>query len=92
MITELVPDNFLLSIANKHQCYCLQCVVPQIIWFLVIIIQCIVKIGLVTEIFIPNYQSLFFKLTQVTELSQKNLGKPRLRFFFDATEGLHGYQ
>ena len=67
MITELVPDNFLLSIANKHQCNCLQCVVPQIIyiWFLVIIIQCIVEIGLVTEIFIPNYQSLFFKLTQL---------------------------
>ena len=32
---------------------------------LVIIIQHIVKIGLVAEISIPNYQSLFFKLTQL---------------------------
>ena len=28
--------------------------------------------------FIPNYQLLFFKLTQLAQLSQKNLGKPRL--------------
>ena len=39
----------------------------------VMIIQCIV-----TENFVPNYQSLFFKLTQLAKLSQKNLGKPRL--------------
>ena len=45
---------------------------------LVIIIQCIVKIGFITEMFIPNYQLLFFKLTQLAQLSQKNLGKPRL--------------
>ena len=38
--------------------------------------------GLVTEIFIPNYQPLFFKLTQLAQLSQKNLGKPRLLFLF----------
>ena len=44
----------------------------------VIIIQCIVKIGLVTEMFIPNYQLLFIKLTQLAQLSKKNLGKPRL--------------
>ena len=44
----------------------------------VIIIQFIVKIGLVTEMFIPNYQLLFFKLTQLAQLSQKNLGKSRL--------------
>ena len=35
---------------------------------LVIIIQCIVKIGFVTENFIPNYQSLFFKLTELAQL------------------------
>ena len=46
---------------------------------LVIIIQCIYsKKGLVTEMVIPNYQSLFFKLTQLAQLSQKDLGKPRL--------------
>ena len=28
--------------------------------------QCIVKIGLVTGIFIPNYQSLLFKLAETT--------------------------
>ena len=34
------------------------------LFLLVKIIQCLVKIGLVTETFIANYQSLFFKLTQ----------------------------
>ena len=40
--------------------------------------MCIVKIGLVTEMLILNYQLLFFKLTQLAQLSQKNLGKPRI--------------
>ena len=33
--------------------------------------------------FIPNYQLLFFKLTQLAPLSQKNLGKPRIRRWGD---------
>ena len=45
---------------------------------LVIIMQHIVKIGLVTEISVPNYQSLFFKLTQLAELSQKICEKPQV--------------
>ena len=59
---ELVADNFLLYIVNKHQCN-IQCVVSYIkfLLLLVLIIQCIVKIGLVTENLIPNFQSLFFK-------------------------------
>ena len=46
---------------------CLPCVVTLITYLLlpVIIIQCTVKIGLVAEMFFPNYQSLFFKLTQL---------------------------
>ena len=36
------------------------------------------KVGLVTEIIIPNYQSSFFKLTQLAKMSQKNIGKPQL--------------
>ena len=55
--------------------------VSLIIYLLLLIrmIQSTVKIGLVTEIFIPKYQSLFFKLAQLAKLaklSQKNLGKP----------------
>ena len=34
--------------------------------------------------FIPNYQLLFFKLTQLAQLSQKNLGKARLFFLYSA--------
>ena len=50
-----------------------------------IVIECILvsnnntlcsKIRLVTEIFIPNYQSFFFKSTQLGELSQKSFRKP----------------
>ena len=46
---------------------CISCAVTLIFYSLlpVIIIQYIVKIGLVTRMFIPNYQSLFFKLTQL---------------------------
>ena len=53
---------------------CQQCVVSLKVHLLllVIIIQPAVIIGLVAEIFIPNYQSLFFKF------SQRNLGKRRL--------------
>ena len=43
---------------------------------LVRMIQSTVKIGLVTEIFIPKYQSLFFKLAQLAQLGLKNFGKP----------------
>ena len=44
---------------------CLQCVVSLInsLLLLVIIIQHVVKTGLITEIFIPIYQSLFLKFT-----------------------------
>ena len=78
VIIELVADEFLLSVVNKHQCNCLLCVVPEIIYLLllVMIIQRIVKTGLVTENCIRNHQLLFFKLTQLAQLSQKNLGKP----------------
>ena len=46
---------------------CLQCVVFKIFFLLllVIIIQHVVKIGLVTENLIPNHQSMFFKWTQL---------------------------
>ena len=83
VIIELVADKSLLSKVNKDQCNCLQSVVSLIIYLplLVIKLQCIVKIGLVTGIFIPNHQSLFFKLTQLAKLSQKNLGKPGLLNF-----------
>ena len=50
-----ISYEFLLYIGNKNQC--LQCLVSLINYFLllVLIIQCIVTIGLVTENFIPNY-------------------------------------
>ena len=56
VIIELVADKVLMYIVNKHQCNCLLYVVSLInyLLLLVIIIQCIVKIGLVTEIFILN--------------------------------------
>ena len=86
VILELIVDKMLLFIVNKHQCNCLLCVVSWIIYLLllVIIIQYIVKIGLVIEMFIPNYQSLFFKLTQLAQLSEKNLGKPQINFYISS--------
>ena len=62
VIIELVADKFLLYIVNKHQCNSL---INYLLLLVIIIIQCIVKIRLVTENFSPNYQSLFFKLTQL---------------------------
>ena len=46
---------------------CLLCVVSFFNFLLipVLIIQCIVSIGLVTQNLIPNYQLSFFKLTQL---------------------------
>ena len=65
---ELVADKFLLSIVNKHLCICLLCVAPLIIYLLLLVIikQYIVKIELVTEMLIPNYQSLFFQINSIS--------------------------
>ena len=64
---ELVADKILLYIVININVICLQCIVSLINYLLLLvkIIQCIIKLGLVTENFIPNYQSLFFKLTQL---------------------------
>ena len=59
---QLVADKFLLYIVNKHQ---YEFSLTVYLLLLVMIMQCIIKIGLVTENFIPNYQSLFFKLIQL---------------------------
>ena len=63
---EKIP--FVILYINIHV-FCLQCAVSLInnLLLLVIISICIyiIKIGLVTENFIPNYQSLLFKSTQL---------------------------
>ena len=52
---------------KKHPCFtiCLQCVMSKKkLLSLVMLMQTSVKLTLGTEILIPNYQPLFFKLTQ----------------------------
>ena len=45
------------------------------VMFFILAIQQKVKIELVTEFFLPNYPSFFFKLTQLAKSCQKNLQK-----------------
>ena len=80
MITELISDKGLLYKVNKHhgKLFTMFSFFKVYLLLLVIIIQSIVTIGLVTEISIPKCQSLFFKLIELTQLSQKNLWKPPL--------------
>ena len=67
VIKGLVADKFLLYIVNKHQCnmFIMCSVFNKLLTVTGNNNISTVKIGLVTEIFIPNYQSLFFKLTQL---------------------------
>ena len=77
MIIELVAGTFLLYIVNKHQCNVLTiCSFFNNLFTLIGnngLMQCRVKIGLVTEVFILNYRSLFFKLTDSEEFGETSI-------------------
>ena len=64
---KVVTDTFLLHKVNKHQFNLFtMCSFFNNLFTVTGNNNTIhSKIGLVTEIFIPNYQSLFFKLTQL---------------------------
>ena len=64
---KVVTDTFLLHKVNKHQLNLFtMCSFFNNLFTVTGNNNTIhSKIGLVTEIFIPNYQSLFFKLTQL---------------------------
>ena len=73
VIIAFIADTFLPCVVNIHQCNCLLCVVSKIIYLLVllIIVQCIVKIGLVIETFIPNYRLLFFQINSISSIESE---------------------
>ena len=80
-VPKLVVDKFILYIVNKHQCN--RFTLCSFFFFnflllLVLIIQCIVSIGLVTQNLIPNYQLSFFQKNSISLFKSGNLGKPRL--------------